>query len=356
MVSVEAFSRLIAGIYAAAITPQRWQTTLRDVHLAAGGTFGSLLMADNAIWSSMDTTLPEDAVASYAAHYCNVDHVLTAVGTGPVGAIRTGSELITPQWNSEFCTEWLRPNGIGDGLLVRVTDGPAACCFIVGSPRRTEAFDTPERLDLLTALVPHLRQALRTQAALGSLAQSNLVMTEALEAFRSGVCLVAAGARVAGLNSSAERILSTADGLTLRAGRLGAVRARDGRRLTRALHDAVSDEPAGRTLLCERPSGRRPYIVHVVPLRRASMAMVVIVDPEQDGQPAAAVLQRVYGLTETEIRVALTAAHGADPKRIAEELSVSLSTVRSHLQHVYDKTDTHRQADLVRLLLALGRQ
>ena len=86
------------------------------------------------------------------------------------------------------------------------------------------------------------------------------------------------------------------------------------------------------------------------------MAMVVIVDPEQDGQPAAAVLQRVYGLTETEIRVALTAAHGADPKRIAEELSVSLSTVRSHLQHVYDKTDTHRQADLVRLLLALGRQ
>jgi DNA-binding CsgD family transcriptional regulator len=27
--------------------------------------------------------------------------------------------------------------------------------------------------------------------------------------------------------------------------------------------------------------------------------------------------------------------------------------VRTHLQHVYDKTDTHRQGDLVRLVLAL---
>jgi DNA-binding CsgD family transcriptional regulator len=27
--------------------------------------------------------------------------------------------------------------------------------------------------------------------------------------------------------------------------------------------------------------------------------------------------------------------------------------VRTHLQHVFDKTDTHRQADLVRLLTTL---
>jgi FixJ family two-component response regulator len=36
---------------------------------------------------------------------------------------------------------------------------------------------------------------------------------------------------------------------------------------------------------------------------------------------------------------------------IADEMSVSLSTVRTHLQHVFDKTQTHRQAELVRLLL-----
>ena len=41
-------------------------------------------------------------------------------------------------------------------------------------------------------------------------------------------------------------------------------------------------------------------------------------------------------------------------KELSEKLSVSLVTVRTHLQHVFDKTDTHRQAELVRLLLVLG--
>lgn len=46
--------------------------------------------------------------------------------------------------------------------------------------------------------------------------------------------------------------------------------------------------------------------------------------------------------------------HVADPKQISDELSVSLATVRTHLQHVFDKTETHRQAELVRLLLVLS--
>ena len=32
-----------------------------------------------------------------------------------------------------------------------------------------------------------------------------------------------------------------------------------------------------------------------------------------------------------------------------------MATVKTHLQHVFDKTDTHRQAELVRLLLTVTR-
>jgi DNA-binding CsgD family transcriptional regulator len=46
-------------------------------------------------------------------------------------------------------------------------------------------------------------------------------------------------------------------------------------------------------------------------------------------------------------------SRGADPKTVAEELAVSLPTVRTHLRRVFDKTGTHRQADLVRLILTL---
>ena len=46
---------------------------------------------------------------------------------------------------------------------------------------------------------------------------------------------------------------------------------------------------------------------------------------------------------------------GDDLKQISDELSVSPSTVRTHLQHLFVKTDTHRQAELIRHLLAISQ-
>ena len=45
-------------------------------------------------------------------------------------------------------------------------------------------------------------------------------------------------------------------------------------------------------------------------------------------------------------------ARGADPACIARTLGISLDTVRTHLKHVYRKTNTHSQCDVVRLMLA----
>ena len=35
MVTVEDFSRLVSGIYAAAVTPQHWRMAVRDIHRQA---------------------------------------------------------------------------------------------------------------------------------------------------------------------------------------------------------------------------------------------------------------------------------------------------------------------------------
>ena len=37
MVTVEDFSRLVAGIYAAAVTPQHWEAAIRDIHRTLDG-------------------------------------------------------------------------------------------------------------------------------------------------------------------------------------------------------------------------------------------------------------------------------------------------------------------------------
>jgi hypothetical protein len=113
MVTVDEFSRLVSGTYAAALTPRHWEHAIREIHRTMGGTGGSLLIADGAIWSIQSSTIPERACESYAEHCCRLDHVLASVENGPVGAgagaVRTGTELVAPSRKSEFYAGWLTP-------------------------------------------------------------------------------------------------------------------------------------------------------------------------------------------------------------------------------------------------------
>jgi DNA-binding CsgD family transcriptional regulator len=172
---------------------------------------------------------------------------------------------------------------------------------------------------------------------------------------------------VINLNSAAEGILRAEDGLHLRSGRIAATSMHTQRKLYCALRCALSDAGSnirsGRSFVCARPSGKRPYVIHMLPVHhsgtdetvREATALVLIIDPEHEPEPAAALLRRLHGLTNTEAQVALRIVRGADLKQISEELSVSVTTVRTHLQHVFDKTGTHRQAELVRTLLTLSQ-
>ena len=366
MVTLGEFSRVVSGIYAAATTPHHWERALREIYRTFDGICSGLLMTDGGAWSLDNSTLPAGAAQSYAEYYYRLDRVLADVERGPPGAVRTGSELMPLVQRTEFYEDWLRPLAIEDGLFVRLTSGPGPACLIVAAPKRSESFDTPQRVKLLNGLVPHLQQAVRTQDKLAALADRAVELAGALEVVRRGVIIVAGEHRVINLNSAAERIVRAEDGLCMRSGRIAATSMRADQELRRAIHNALAAEcstvRAGESLTCARLSGKRPYVIHVLPSHRRDvdepprqqMALVLIIDPEEEPECAIALLRRLYRLTEGEAEVALHLMHGADLKQISESLSISSATVRTHLQHVFDKTDTHRQAQLVRLLLTLS--
>jgi len=58
-----------------------------------------------------------------------------------------------------------------------------------------------------------------------------------------------------------------------------------------------------------------------------------------------------YRLTPAEAALALGLVLGHDLALIADELKITYETARTHLRHVLTKTGTHRQTDLVRLLV-----
>lgn len=82
-------------------------------------------------------------------------------------------------------------------------------------------------------------------------------------------------------------------------------------------------------------------------------AAIVVVDPEHDFKPTKALLRQLFNLTDAESEVALRMLRGDGPSVIAESTAVSITTVRTHVQRIFHKTRTHRQAELVRLLVAI---
>jgi len=70
--------------------------------------------------------------------------------------------------------------------------------------------------------------------------------------------------------------------------------------------------------------------------------------------PPAAILAKTFRLTPSEAKLACIIARGAPPDIAARELKISRETARNQLKSVFAKTDTHRQSELVALLLQVG--
>ncbi|WP_197373446.1 helix-turn-helix transcriptional regulator [Mycolicibacterium baixiangningiae] len=363
MVTLGEYSRLVSAIHAAAVTPEHWVDAMDAVRNAFDGTSGAdLITGPNREMTR--GSVPADARRAYNEYYHRFDYVLNAVDHSPVGLMHCGRTLIDANRRSEFHADWIRPNHMDDGAFVRLTFGDQPACFAIADRRRDDPFLTTERAELISALVPHLQQALRTERHLDDLKRDAADLAGAIDCMRQAVLVLCANNVVLHCNSAASDLLHRADGLAVRSGRLRAARSDVDGALQRAVAAALGMDDggarSGASVLCPRPSGGRAYVVHTFPFPAGAhhggedpRALIVIVDPDIRPEPAKDMLRSLFGLTNGESDVALRVVRGQGLAPISEELSVSVATVKTHLQHVFDKTDTHRQAELVRLLTAL---
>lgn len=207
------------------------------------------------------------------------------------------------------------------------------------------------RQSLLADLQRQQRQMIEQAVREGEVTLAALAA--ALDRLAIGIFLLDETGEVRLVNEAGRQLIGKADGLSLASTGLFARFAGSARAMRSAL--ATVTRNAGRTqmLAIEREAGH-PLILQLssIALTGSSNSHVValVVDPDRQADISADVLASMFGCTSAEARLASALVAGKRLEEIAEEFGVKQTTITFHLQNLFQKTHTHRQAELVALL------
>ena len=369
MFTVEEFLHLIETIYAGILDQVAWETSIAGLCRAIGGEAAALSLHDARSFAVVDV-VHVNVDSAYQRSYDELIKLPDMAGAfrvmtqaAAVGVL-TAEDLVAgaPGFErSRFREEWLRPQHVLDMIAAPFAPTPTvAGGLYIGRPRAGSRFGS-RHLDALRMMNPHLTRAVHARLRLDGVARAAGAALAALDALREGVVLVDAEAAVVHANRAAEAALGRSDGILASRTVLACDHADDTARLRRLVGEASARLPGrcGGPMAVRRRSGRRPFSVLVAPLRsapvptsRRATAMVLVTDPEATVPAPHHMLRTTYGLTAAEARTAASLLHHTRLADVAGSLGVSLATVRTLLQRTFDKTDTHSQAELVRLMLA----
>lgn len=132
--------------------------------------------------------------------------------------------------------------------------------------------------------------------------------------------------------------------------------------LDRALARSRAQPDSQAIVRLERDEALGPCFAYLVPARNLPQAvgapadaLALVFPPSEETGRLWASLRESFGLTPAEARLARKLKDGRSLKEAADELSVSVNTVRNQLRAIFDKMGLTRQSDLVRTLAELSQ-
>ena len=365
----ERLSRLIDAIYDAAADPARWDQALALLRDHLGGTNAAVTIMDTSplkLESRVSVGIDPQYAASYASYYASKNPIwLRAPVCSPGTVLANWMVMDTSEVSkTEFYNDWVRPQRFHATLACYVLkEGAASGVVSVAREAGKGEFEREDVDAFAHTIAPHLRRAAQMQLRLMRVELDRAGSVEAMDRLEDGVILLGADGRVLHTNRAAQALLREGDGLRLTCDGLQAAHKGDTAALQRLIADAVGSKRAmlgaDGLLAIRRPEPRPPLTAVIVPIRGGlawpalaqPRCAVFVTDPTRLAQPDLAALRKLYGLTRAEAAVALAVCRGQGLKAVSAALGIHLSTTRTHLQRVFEKTNTHRQAELARLLL-----
>lgn len=204
---------------------------------------------------------------------------------------------------------------------------------------------TQNATDTLANLIDPLPRMRSLELALDSMGQALVILC------RNGKIVYA--------SPHAFRILADNDGLLLADEIFRASLDEDQAHLAAALDHLLENAQASsakQELSIRRPTGKLPYKLRVNALPETQQALIIIHDTHANHMAWYDRLQARFQLTPRECECTMLLTDGYSMAEIAERMKVSMQTLRQHLKHAFNKTGTHKQHELVGIVLQMQRK
>jgi DNA-binding CsgD family transcriptional regulator len=361
-------SALIGDIYDAALDPALWPEVLEKSSTFVGGGSASLYSKDSVSKTAninyavgMETRY----IQCYEEKYVKIDPTTPGFFFFDVGEIISIEDILPVQefLETRFYREWAQPRGwVDTATAVLEKSGTSYAVFSVFRHERDGMVDDAVR-DRMRLIVPHIRRAMLIGKTIQLKRAEAATLADTLDSLAASLFLVDATGRLIEANISGHAML--AEGTVLRAsgGRLIA----NEQTAEQTLRDAFAGAEGGDASLGTQgiavplvgTDGQR-YLAHILPLtsgarrkagvRYAAAAAMFVRKAQLETPAAPEVMAKLYGLTPSELRVLLAVFESGSVSGIADALGISEGTAKTHLRRLFGKTNTKRQADLVKLV------
>jgi DNA-binding CsgD family transcriptional regulator len=373
--SVETFSDLIGKIYDCVIAPEQWTAVLNEIRMEFGFatavlsaySLTNVRIGVNAASGTDPVPTMTGTAVEYVADIVEIWGGIERIRQYPLGEPIIRSQAVPEDiiLRNRYHREWAMPKGLFDAVGVALVREKTMIGNATFSQHESDGAIVDTQVSGLRVLAPHIRRAVIISNLFDMKTVEAATFSATVETLTAGVVLTDEDSKIVHANAAAEAMLAAGDPVLRRHGRIAVQSAATTASLQSAIAQAAKDEAAlgqkGIGIPIPRPDGD-PLVIHVLPLRRGHMraglvqrAAAALFVASASGPPQLPhdALVQLYDLTPAEVRIFELICDGQTRDAISSQLGVSVSTVKTHLFHVFEKTGCRRQVDLVRLAKSL---
>lgn len=364
--TVSQFDALVTRLYEAATDAELWPQALEAMVRFIGNSGVHLFLTDETtglVRQDAYFGMPEKLMVEYNnGQVVNCPRVENALSHPEYRILYDYQHIDEGGINRSEYYHWLQTSGDGIRYYLGAQLFPEAGrpSWISFPFRGSEGHAQHAHMARLNLFVPHLERALRVSQRFGASSLLSGALEHSIDREHLALVVLGTSGNVLFASKAAEDLARCSPWLRLSRSAIHLTNHALDQKLQHGLDNcrqlvegcapAVPDEVE----VAAQDGGR--FQISLAPLMFQGRSFgidqpAIIVTITRFAPADVEVRERLKGLTVAELALARAVAHGSTLAAYAKERRISLHTVRAQLRTVFQKTRTHRQAELVGLVL-----